>query len=136
MNPLSPPIQEAHVYFSEVMLTEFSGQALEARDQTDPLRSDGMDQLVKSALAAPVTQKPGSAHDLEGEQVGLLREPATTKARYGSAFEGRPILRRTRSASLSTWLIPASASTRCTLRTPTPASLATSGRLWPARRNT
>ena len=74
MNPLSPPIQEAHVYFSEVVLTEFSGQALEARDQTDTLRSDGMDQLVKSALAAPVTQKPGSAHDLEGEQVGLLRE--------------------------------------------------------------
>ena len=52
------------------------------------------------------------------------------------AFWGLPILRRTRSSSPSTWTTLGSPPTRWTLRTETPASFATSGRLCPARRST
>ena len=59
-----------------------------------------------------------------------------TTDRNGSAFAGRPTPRRSRSASVSTSVTSGSPSTRRTVRTPTPTSLATSRCSCPACRRT
>jgi len=82
------PIEKADVDFAEVVLREFSREALEPHERARRDRTQGADEIVERRLPTGIPGELRAPQDLDREELGFPRQQLDDQAPKGLGFRG------------------------------------------------